>query len=421
MPVQDLTPQLRTRLSRVERAVGWFVVVATILLLAGFAYYVYHTAQRKGWFLLKLPYNTVVQSAAGLHRGDAVMMMGFDIGQITEITPMPPGSTYGNVYVQFTVRQPYYGYLWSDSYVKLVASGLLGNRSLEVVQGGTSTNKTLYATYKTDEKAGKVLGELVPDSGGKYTDYKPGGKGYCFPPATESPPITDRLEQIANQAQQALPGIFDLTNQINVALSNIAQLTTHADNVMLQARPIVTNFAIISGFLTNGPGALGEWLIPTNINRELRQTLAIGGATLTNANRTLITANSSLTTLSTGLDQSLVNVANITSNLNAQVQRNDQILTQISGTIVHADQFVQGLKRFWLFRHLFRGQSPTPVPAALPVRAPAVTPPPASPLPGTNAAPAAPAAAPSAAAPPANAQNPYPMPARSKTGHRFPP
>jgi len=33
MALQDLTPQLRTRLSRMERAVGWFVFVATALLL----------------------------------------------------------------------------------------------------------------------------------------------------------------------------------------------------------------------------------------------------------------------------------------------------------------------------------------------------------------------------------------------------
>ena len=33
MGLQDLTPQLRTRLSRMERAVGWFVVLATALLV----------------------------------------------------------------------------------------------------------------------------------------------------------------------------------------------------------------------------------------------------------------------------------------------------------------------------------------------------------------------------------------------------
>src|SRR5260221_13381515 len=97
MPVQDLTPQLRTRLSRVERAVGWFVIVATILLLAGFAYYLYHTAERKGWFLSKLRYHTFVQSAAGLHKRDPVRLMGFPAGQVTAITPVPPFSPYGDM------------------------------------------------------------------------------------------------------------------------------------------------------------------------------------------------------------------------------------------------------------------------------------------------------------------------------------
>ena len=35
MALQDLTPQLRTRLNRMERAVRWFVIVAAVLLLVG--------------------------------------------------------------------------------------------------------------------------------------------------------------------------------------------------------------------------------------------------------------------------------------------------------------------------------------------------------------------------------------------------
>jgi glycerol-3-phosphate acyltransferase PlsY len=34
MALQDLTPQLRTRLNRMERAVGWFVLLAAVLLIA---------------------------------------------------------------------------------------------------------------------------------------------------------------------------------------------------------------------------------------------------------------------------------------------------------------------------------------------------------------------------------------------------
>ena len=66
MALQDLTPQLRTRLSRMERAVGWIVALAMALLAFGFVYYVYHTAENKGWFLTKAPYYTYANRATGL-------------------------------------------------------------------------------------------------------------------------------------------------------------------------------------------------------------------------------------------------------------------------------------------------------------------------------------------------------------------
>ena len=90
MPVADLTPKLRTRLNRMERVVGAFVLLAGLLFAAGFAYYLYHTAARKGWFLQKVPFYVYVEDASGLKVGDSVRMMGFDIGRITLIRPSPP-------------------------------------------------------------------------------------------------------------------------------------------------------------------------------------------------------------------------------------------------------------------------------------------------------------------------------------------
>jgi hypothetical protein len=40
--------------------------------------------------------------------------------------------------------------------------------------------------------------------------------------------------------------------------------------------------------------------------------------------------------------------------LNAQVQANSNMLAQISDIVVHSDQFVQGLKHFWLLRSAFK-------------------------------------------------------------------
>jgi hypothetical protein len=109
---------------------------------------------------------------------------------------------------------------------------------------------------------------------------------------------------------------------------------------------VITNFARISENLSGPKGSLGEWLIPTNINAQLGMTL---GAANTNVN--LVSSNLLVT---------LDNVANLTSNLNAQVQANGLILYQISELIVHADEMVQGLKRHWLLKSSFGNQTNAP-------------------------------------------------------------
>ncbi|MEI6781663.1 MAG: MlaD family protein, partial [Verrucomicrobiota bacterium] len=135
MALQDLTPQLRTRLSRMERAVGWFIALAMVLLLVGFVYYVYQTAENKGWFLTKATYYTFSDRATGLKLGDPVMLMGLVAGQITEMKPMPPEEAY-NIYVEFEIKAPFYGYLWTEgSRAKIATAGLLDKRVLEVTKG----------------------------------------------------------------------------------------------------------------------------------------------------------------------------------------------------------------------------------------------------------------------------------------------
>jgi ABC-type transporter Mla subunit MlaD len=133
MPLQDLTPELRTRLRRVERTVGWFVTLAAVILFVGFAYYIYATAKARGWFVTKLNYATGLDSAAGLSAGDPVTLMGFSVGEITEIKPNDPAKAHG-VTIFFRIKDPYWGYIWYDSRV-LVNSDFLGHRFLEVVKG----------------------------------------------------------------------------------------------------------------------------------------------------------------------------------------------------------------------------------------------------------------------------------------------
>src|SRR5215469_3556039 len=118
-----------------ERAVGWFVILATVLLVFGFVYYVYSTAERKGWFLTKARYFIFTDRATGLKVGDPVMLMGFDAGHITVIKPMPADKFDYNVYVEFELRWPNYGYMWTGgSRAKITSADFLGKRVVEVTR-----------------------------------------------------------------------------------------------------------------------------------------------------------------------------------------------------------------------------------------------------------------------------------------------
>jgi ABC-type transporter Mla subunit MlaD len=409
MALQDLTPQLRTRLSRMERAVGWFVVLAVVLLVSGFVYYVYHAAESKGWFVTKAPYYTYTDRATGLKVGDPVYLMGLTVGQITRMDPMPPEFHY-NIYVEFAVKDPYYDYLWTDgSRAKVTTADLLGKRNLEVTKGTNGypayvfyplrtvslaelqawpdlpkwllaqevwdqTGTNLIAKAKTPvtnltaiaaagytnlvvmdaSERRKTMTGVWNDEEGRYDVYT--GKTKYQLVADESAAVTERLEKLVAEIEHALPNFLSLTNQLTLVLSNSANLTSNLNVVATETRPAVSNLATLTAGLDR-PGALGEWLLPTNINRQLETTLGSAQGAMTSA-------NTNLTALAENLSRSLDNLAGITSNLNSQVQANTNILAEISRAIVNADSFVQGLKNHWLLRSAFRSQK-TNAPSAI--------------------------------------------------------
>src|ERR1043165_732069 len=196
MALQDLTPQLRTRLRRVEKIVGLFVSVATLLLFTGFVYYIYHTAKRKGWFLSKCPYYTYVRSAQGLQVGNQVMLMGFSVGEITTIEAQPPGSYYP-VFIGFVVKWPYYGYIWSDSKLKIEPAGFLGGRALEVTMGYDGKPTVI----EKNTRVSQILGQ------GKMVPLSQAPKGGLLPP-DEEPALTERAEKLVSQVELALPSFL---------------------------------------------------------------------------------------------------------------------------------------------------------------------------------------------------------------------
>lgn len=407
MPLQDLTPELRTRLSRAERIVGWFVTFATILLLAGFAYYIYATAQKRGWFVTKINYATSFNDATGFTPGDPVKLMGLNIGEVTRVELNPPEQARG-VTVFFNIREPYYGYIWYDSQIKVV-SDFLGHRYLEVQKGRTGeptaeknqsgellvmNRYVVYQKYKTltnelranaansklsdQDIAIKATDELMTlvktDTNTYYTNAIEAGynkavdltrtntmRNYCFVPALDSPALGDRLNAVADQLQAALPNILTLTNQLAAVLSNANNAVAQVNKTLERTDPILSNADAITKNLRDPNGSLGNWLIPTNLSAQLHATLRSADETLHSTTETMDAAHftlnhtdTNITMLALDLDQTLEHLADLTSNLNSQVQMNSNLVSEISTTIVHADGFIQGLKHHWLLRSAFK-------------------------------------------------------------------
>ena len=90
-------------------------------------------------------------------------------------------------------------------------------------------------------------------------------------PQDEEPALTDRAQALLTQVEKALPNILDITNRINAVLSNTANLTSNLNVVAGNVRPIVSNLNVITANLRDPKGSLGEWIIPTNINRKARR------------------------------------------------------------------------------------------------------------------------------------------------------
>ena len=371
MATQDLTPQLRTRLSRLEKAVGWFVTIAALLLVAGLAYYVYHLADRKGWFLTKAPYFTYLQTGLGVAPGDPVRLMGFPAGKITVVKPESPDSGE-NVYVEFEMFGDNIGYVWDDSIVKVRSAGFLGARYLEVTKGGTRVTNDLHASYK--EENGKIVAAWSRTLATFTNWHKGDGPWQLF--ADEPPELSSQLDQTVAMLKVSLTNILQLTNALARTLTNAAEATANLNDLIQDARPVVANVQTITRNLKEPRGALGEWLIPVAMNYQITSLLTNANSTVSNvsttvvnANGTVTNANTNLVTVFSNINVSLENLASMTSNLNAQVQRNQNIISSLSRIIVDSDDFVQGLKRHWLLRSAFKnrgrnedGTSDTPRP-----------------------------------------------------------
>ena len=224
------------------------------------------------------------------------------------------------------------------------------DRYLEVTKGGTRVTNDVHATFKEENR--KLVGAWSRTLGSFTNWHKGDGPWQLF--ADEPPELSSQLDQMVAMLKVSLTNILQLTNALTKTLSNAVEVTANFNEVLLDSKSLVRNARDITDNLKGPRGSLGEWLIPTNLNLQLQQALLSANTVLTNANLAVTNTDARLGVLVGSLNQSLENLANLTSNLNAQVQVNSNLVSSITHAIVHSDELVQGLKRHWLLRSAFK-------------------------------------------------------------------
>jgi len=397
--------------------VGLFVLVAGLVLLLAVALYLRQVATVKGWFLVRSPYFTFVESAAGIRVGDKVRLMGLNVGEITDVETMPPFAPW-NICVSFTVHKPYEGYIWSDSRARVVAD-LLGNRGIELTKGGVGgvptylfweledmpvgealeikephnwkfgaeirdedpdspltqlyevvTRPTLrqlaalgtntVRIFNTEDPHNRIMA-MYDDKAGAYVPFDEHSKGF-FVLQDEAPALTQLLEVVVNQVEQALPHVLSLTNELRALAGDGTNLTRQALAFLAETHVVATNLAALTTQLREPDGALGRWLLSEAMVNDLTATVSAARDTLQAAGSTARTADTNVTQISRELLVSLEHLSLMTSNLNAQVQANAFILENISTLVRDSDELMQGLRRHWLLKGAFK-EDGTPAPA----------------------------------------------------------
>ncbi len=399
----DLTPQLRIRLSRVERAVGLFVLLAACLLLGGLGWYLYQTGQRKGWFVNKARYFTLLYSATGLKVGDPVMLMGFTVGEITHITGQPPDDLY-NVYVEFTVRAPFYGYLWTGgSKVRVSPADFLGKRTLEVTKGTnympthlewpirTVSFREAAALATNATAAGRrqwVLVDHVRDPASFTNNLAPLWLTLRpLDPELIAALAAEGLDEIrlADRSQRApgftavwdlrqnayvpytpqtgpfflppdeMPALTDrlaglleqtewiLTNQLTAAASNLVLLSSNAQLAAAATVPLLDNLADITGHLRDPEGSLGRWALPPGMPDQLLAAAARVNTLLTNADAALLHTSAVLTNTGPILAEAQADLGRLVAALQPPLDQLTAIISNLNTQVSANTNFVTTL------------------------------------------------------------------------------
>lgn len=230
---------MKIKFSKFERVAGLFVataVVGTIAIAVG-------VAVKKGWFASKVPYETYMTSAEGIHSGTVVQIAGLRAGSVEEVELLAGEK----VRVQIAVFEKFQSQIREDSSVTVLRPFVIGERVLEISVGSPDKSElkpgaeiALRSSFDImDVFSGKKLGPFLGTIERLSENLKVLGEAFADPERTKSLVIMfDKLSPLITNLNAMASGVVKVTDvatrpkRLEILFGNLTDISTDLNQII---------------------------------------------------------------------------------------------------------------------------------------------------------------------------------------------
>ncbi|QEM68470.1 MCE family protein [Geobacter sp. FeAm09] len=294
------------RFKHLERKIGIFIALA----LAGIAVAIVLFGLQKDFFSKKYSLHFTVDRGTGFTKGMPVKLSGFRIGRVTSIAL----NDQAMVDIAIEIDSKYRTWIRSDSIVKQVKEGLVGDTIVEVSVGSLDKpelkNNEAISYVKT-----KALDELADE-------------------------IADKVKPVLIEVRDIIGYVNDPNGDLKKTIRNLELLTRNLEGTRRNADRLLVS---ANGNMDRIAGQASSVLDTTN-----RKIESIDLApTLDKVNNAIDTLDRKLPPLLDKADATLGNVAQISRDTRTKLPG---LLSQAEDVMFSTDKLLNSLQNTWLLR-----------------------------------------------------------------------
>jgi phospholipid/cholesterol/gamma-HCH transport system substrate-binding protein len=227
------------KFNKFERVAGLFVAAAVVgSVLAAVA-----VAVKKGWFSSKIPYETVMTSADGIHSGTLVQIAGLRAGSVDDVELL----SADKVRVRFAVMEKFRKQIRTDSKIQILRPFIIGEKVLEVSVGSENENLMppgdvipVHSSFDImDLVSGKKLGPFLGTLDKLSDNLRVLGEAFSDSKRTESlvkmfdrvGPLLVNMNKMAISVNRVTDGLNN-HKRLEILVGNLTTLTSQVNHVV---------------------------------------------------------------------------------------------------------------------------------------------------------------------------------------------